>query len=129
MSLKNVWNNISIYCLNHANPLDNEMSIVSNTDIVKTPFYACKSNLDSNSLGEITFSKNRNCANRLNLDDYQGLVLKFLSIIEEKGFSSDLTNFSFAYKGVRQKILVTVLEYKNNSNKVCIRIVSVLVWK
>ena len=125
MSLANIWNNISIYCLNHANPLENEMMVMSNTDVIKTPFYACKSNLDD-SLGKITFSKETTCANRLNLDDYQGVILKFLSIIEEKGLASDLTNFSFIYKGVRQKILVSVLEYKNSKIKLGIKNLSIL---
>ena len=101
--LLNVWSRIKIYCINHATPLP--MDILQNDAVIKTPFYAC----------EQYYQKPGNnfngCANRMNLDDYQGIVLKFLDIISEEDITTDFTNFSFDYKGARQKLHVKVLKY------------------
>ena len=94
-SVTNTWEHITIWCLNHDEPV--EMMVLTNTEQIKTPFYACTKNNDK-----------EKCANRMNLDDYQGVVLKFLDMIAEDSFS-DFTNHSFTYKGSRQKLFVKVI--------------------
>ena len=105
-SLSNVWSKISIYCMNHTKPLP--MDILRNDEVIKTPFYAC----------EKYYQKPGNeaagCANRMNLDDYQGIVLKFLDIIAEEEVTTDFTNFAFDYRGARQKLHVKVLKYTDD---------------
>ncbi len=98
----NLWNRIKVYCLNHDEP--EEMSIIQNLEKIKTPFYACSHYLDDPKAGNP-------CKNRLNLDDYQGLVMEFIGIVAEGGPIADYTNYRFEYKGTRQKISVKVLLY------------------
>ena len=93
--VKGIWDKITIWCMNHDEPV--EMFVQNNTELIKTPFYACP-NYPA-------------CGNRLNLDDYQGLVLKFIEEISKDPFSTDYTNYSFTYRGTRQKIFVKVLKY------------------
>jgi hypothetical protein len=102
-----IWNRITVYCMNHNEPVP--MSIANNTQLIKTPFYAC-----SNYFPENQDADNPPCPNRLNLDDYQGLVLKLINYISENGPTMDYTNYSFEYRGVRQKISVRVLKYTNS---------------
>jgi len=111
-SVLNTWEHISIYCINHDEP--EEMEIISNTEHIKTPFYACKKN-----------SSSEKCANRLNLDDYQGLVLKFLDMIADEPFT-DFTNSTFSYKGARQKIFVKVLKHTQEDIRLGIKNKTVL---
>lgn len=102
-----VWNRVKIYCINHDIPIP--MKIASNTEKIKTPFYAC-----NNYFPENQDDSHPPCPNRLNLDDYQGLVLKFCSIVAENNVATDLTNYTFDYRGVRQKISVRVLKYTDD---------------
>lgn len=99
-----LWSRVSIYCMNHEEPV--KMEIASNTEQIKTPFYACKQYFPENQDKE-----HPPCPNRLNLDDYQGLVLKFCETVSKGGFMTDFTNYGFDYKGTRQKISVKVLKY------------------
>ncbi len=105
--LVNLWSKISVYCCNHDNP--KKMMIASNTEKIKTPFYACKNYFPENQDAEHPY-----CPNRLNLDDYQGLVLKFIEIVSADMFA-DYTNYRFEYKGARQKIQVRVLIYNEDT--------------
>lgn len=101
----NVWDKIKIYCLNHDEPI--EMHIIQNTEQVKTPFYACSNYGGAGGVEP--------CYNRLNLDDYQGLILKFLDVIgSDDSLCTDYTNYSFEYKGTRQLIKVRVIKYSEN---------------
>lgn len=102
----NMWNRIKIVCMNHEEPA--EMVLIENTEVIKTPFYACKhyGHLDNG-----TAENEDVCFNRLNLDDYKGVVLKFMDIIASEEFTTDFTNFKFTYKVARQKIKVKVLKY------------------
>ena len=102
--IRNLWDKVTIYCLNHETP--EPMEVIKNVESVKTPFYACKHYLDSKENGTY-------CPNRLNLDDYQGIVLKLMDEISDAGMIGDFTNFSFNYKRTRQKTLVRVLKYDN----------------
>lgn len=106
-----IWNRITIYCTNHDEPVP--MSIISNTEKIKTPFYACKYYMGDN--------EHPRCANRLNLDDYQGIVLKFCDIVSQYGPSTDFNNFRYDYKGTRQKISVRVLKYTNEEIRLGIK--------
>lgn len=95
---KGIWNRISIWCLNHDKP--RPMGIQSNTELIKTPFYVCPDYPE--------------CSNRLNLDDYQGLVMKFITEVSKDMYGTDYTNFTFTYRGARQKIFVRVLKYTDD---------------
>lgn len=118
--LLNVWDKISIWCLNHEKPLP--MEITQNNENFKTPFYACPNRVKENK------SRGRSspvCANRLNLDDYQGIVFKLNEIIIENPFTN-ITNYTFSYRGARQKIYVKVLKYDDNSIELGIRNLTVI---
>ncbi len=121
MSLEtvNLWNRVTVYCDNHDKPV--KMSIAENLEKIKTPFYACKHYFPENQDAEHPY-----CPNRLNLDDYQGLVLKFLDVVSNGEMMADYTNYSFDYKGTRQKISVRVVKYTDNEIRLAIRNRSVL---
>ena len=94
--IKNVWDKISIHCMNHDKA--QEMELISNTEQIKTPFICCS---------------DRRCPNRLNLDDYQGICLKLMHMIDCDPIA-DHTNSKFDYKGIRQKVSVKVLKYSDS---------------
>ena len=117
-TISNFCNTISIWCLNHDEPLP--MSVISNTELIKTPFYACEKYIPDGS-GE------KPCSNRLNLDDYLGIVEKFVDIVVEEGeLVTDFTNFEFTYRGTRQKIFVRCIKYTNKEVRLGIRNQTVL---
>lgn len=97
----NVWKNIKIVCLEHEHLIPMEI-----VQTYKTPFFGCEKYVKGEEYG---------CPNRVNIDDYEGLVLKFLDFIggEEAG-TCDFTNFTYEYKKARQKIFVKVLKYTPN---------------
>lgn len=102
--LTNLWGKIKIFCLNHDEPV--EMVVLSNTEIIKTPFYACKNHNPED--------KNvQPCSNRLNMDNYQEIVMQFLEQVEENGLIGDYTNYSFVYKKHQQNITVKVLKWSD----------------
>ncbi len=96
--LKGIWNRVSIYCMNHDEP--QKMVILQNLEKIKTPFYSCC---------------DEHCPNRLNLDDYQELVMKFINQVDEDGFIGiDYTNFKYSYKGTRHRIDAKILRYDDD---------------
>ena len=109
-NIMNMWDRIGIYCMNHDAPV--KMDIVKNTELIKTPFYACE-----HYGGSKKDSGKNTCYNRLNLDDYQGIVLKFLDFVGENEGFVDYTNYRFDYKGTRHKIGVRVLQYSDKEIK------------
>ena len=108
MAIENLWDKISVKCTNHEKP--EELYILQNTEQIKTPFYRCKDDF---------------CANRLNLDDYQDLVLYFMDIIGERPFDN-LTNFTFDFKGKKHSYHIQVLVYKTEKIVLGIRNKTVL---
>lgn len=113
--MKGVWDKITIYCLAHDEPVP--MKIISNTEYIKTPFYAC-SNYGGNNGG-------KPCSDRLNLDDYQGLVYKFFDKMSENPFA-DLSGMVYTYHGARQKIYVKVLKFTDDEIRLGVRNLTVL---
>ena len=113
-TLINLWDRISIYCLNH--PEAEKMEIVSNTELIKTPFYGCSMYFKDKQERGIS-----PCPNRLNLDDYQGLVMKFIQHVTENGPLNDYTNYSFDYKGTRQRLYVRVIKYTDKEIRLGIK--------
>ena len=101
-----LWDRITVYCLNHDEPI--QMEIVKNTEKISSPFYGC-----SQYFPEKVDPEKGPCPNRLNLDDYQGIVLKFCDFVAEEGATNDYTNFTFTYKGGRHKTFVKVLKYSD----------------
>ena len=100
-----LWGRIRIYCLNHDKP--RKMSPVRNIEKMGTMFWGCDQYIP-----EIRGAGEAPCPNRLNMDDYQGIVLKFFDIVEQNGgLQNDLTNFTFNYRGGRQKVSVRCLKY------------------
>ena len=98
----NLWNKVTIYCLNHDEPIP--MKLITNTEKIKTAFYACSNYIPEN-------GNEHSCPNRLNLDDYQGLVLQFMDVVGSANAFTDFKNYKFEYKGSRQKITVKCLKY------------------
>lgn len=97
-----LFGKVTIWCLNHDEP--EEMTLLQNTEQIKTPFYACNNN---------------GCANRMNIDDYSGMVLKFMELAEKEGYPAvDLTNFSFAYRGVRHKFQCKILMFNKKEIRI-----------
>lgn len=115
----NLWKKIKLYCLNHDEPL--EMHIISNTEVIKTPFYACK-----NYASEVKDKTITPCSNRLNLDNYQEIMLELIEYITENGFIGDYTNYSFTYKKHKQNIFVKVIKWSDSEIMVGIRNIGVL---
>lgn len=115
-SVVGLWEKIRIFCINHDTP--EPMEIIKNTEYIRTPFYACKDyiSLDTGA---------HNCANRLNLDDYQGIVLKFLDMYEEDPLKN-FTGSAFTYKKARQKIYVRVIKQTENHIDLGIKNLTVL---
>lgn len=95
----NMWQRISIVCPNHEKP--KKMDIVKNTEKFKTPFFACD-------------TENCSCANRINIDDYEGIILKFNEIIATGADFTDYTNYFFSYKAARHKIKCKILKYSDD---------------
>ena len=91
--IRNVWDKVTIYCVNHDTPA--EMKLFSNTEQIKTPYMACR--------------HEHPCPNRLNMDDYQGLCLKLMKKMDEDPFAN-IKNLRFEYRGSRQKLAVKVLK-------------------
>ncbi len=116
-AITNFCNRISIWCLNHDDPLP--MHVISNTELIKTPFYACKNYLGGDDSAPP-------CSNRLNLDDYLGIVEKFIDIISSGDFMTDYTNYEFTYKGTRQKIFIRCIKYTDEEIKLGIKNQTVL---
>lgn len=110
--LINLWDRITVYCLNHENP--EEMQIMQNMEKIKSPFYACG-----------TYQSTK-CPNRMNLDDYQGIVLKFADIVSSEGMATDFTNYSFNYRGNRHKLFVRVLKYTDKEIRLGIKNCTIL---
>lgn len=95
--LKNMWGKVTVYCLNHEKP--EKMEILTNEDIIKTSYYKCSA------------YDTQGCPNRLNLDDYQGIVLKIMDVMTSDPFMTNWQNYSFTYRGTRQKIDVTIIKH------------------
>lgn len=110
-AISDLWSKVSIYCMNHDEPV--KMEVLKNVEVIKTPFYACENYVQS----ESDKTDKNVCFNRLNLDDYQGIVLKFMDIVASSEMMEDFTNYKFTYKGARHKITVKVLEYSYKSIK------------
>ncbi len=113
----NFCDRVQLYCMNHDEPLP--MKVISNTELIKTPFYACDHYAPE--------SKDiKPCSNRLNIDDYLGIVETFMDTISNGDFMEDFTNYEFSYKGARQKILVKCLKYSDKEVRLGIRNQTVL---
>lgn len=117
--LLNFWKKITIYCNNHASPLP--MEVLRNDAMIKSPFYACANYRPPKESGTVP------CANRLNLDDYQGIVLKFSDIVASDDGITDFTNYTFSYKGGRYKYRIKVLLYEDNEIRLGILNTSIIV--
>ena len=102
----NLWNRVTLYCLNHDKP--RPMKLVDNTEQMRTPFYGCTKYFPEPD------EKSFPCPNRLNMDDYQNIVLKFSDVVAEGGPSNDYTNYEFEYRGGRHRTLVRCLKYTDN---------------
>ena len=103
--VSNVWERIRIVCMNHKEPCD--MKMIKNTELIKTEFYACEHYMPDRAAGD----DSPPCYNRVNLDDYKGIVFEFIDLISREGPLNDFTNHTFSYKKSRQKIKVKVLKY------------------
>ena len=103
----NLWSRVTIYCLNHEVP--QPMDIAKNTEKIRTPFWGC-----TQSFPEKIVKGDHICSNRLNMDDYQGIVMKFSDIVSEEDPAADFTNYSFEYRGGRQKTSVRCLKYSDD---------------
>lgn len=101
--LINLWEKVSIYCLNHEEPV--EMVIFQNLEKFKTPAYVCS-------------DSGNHCPNRLNLDDYENIVNKFFEYVDKEGPMMDFTNFSFRHRGARQSIYVKIIKYSHKEIKI-----------
>ena len=95
--IKNLWDKVTIYCENHEAP--EEMRMLTNSEMIKTPYMAC--------------THEHPCPNRLNMDDYQGICLKLMDLINEDPFA-DHKNSRFEYRGARHKVKVKILKYNDH---------------
>lgn len=103
--INNVFKRVTITCMNHSSPL--KMEILQNMECIKTPFYACENYFQKELPKDV-----KGCANRLNLSDYEDIILKLSEILgQRENLFADMTGYTFTYKGTRQKILVKILKY------------------
>lgn len=100
--ISGIFKNISIWCLNHPEP--QKMEIVKNVEKMKSPFLGC--------------TGHGRCPNRINLDDYTGVVYKFMDLMSEAAPAGDLTNVTFDYRGPRQKISCKVILYTKDDIRI-----------
>lgn len=114
-----LWEKIRMFCLNHETP--QPLTIIKNTKLIKTPFYACSDyvNLDSGT---------HSCANRLSLDDYSNIVIKFLDMYDENPLKN-YTGTAFTYLGPRAKIYVRILKQTDSHIDLGIKNLTVLKGK
>lgn len=101
--IKNFWDGISVYCLNHEKPI---RMIVMEGD---TPFYACprymtkdEKHPDGHEPGEMM------CRNRISFSAFTKVVEKYMSIVESyerQGCVGNFTGLTFEAGGVQAKIL------------------------
>ena len=103
----NLWKRVTIYCMNHDKP--RLMQIISNTEKIRSPFYGC-----TQYFPDTKESDAMPCPNRLNMDDYQNIVLKFSDIVSSEGITNDWTNYEFEYRGGRQRTKVRCLKYSDD---------------
>lgn len=96
--LSGIWEKIKIVCLNHPSPVP--MELEQNLELFKSPFYAC------------TERESMHCPNRLNIDDYQELILSFLDKVGSEP-DTDFTGYTFSYRGPRQKVNAKVVTYND----------------
>lgn len=98
MIIKNIWNKVSIYCGYHEELIE----LVPNTR-GSTLFYSCPK----------YYSENRSpdeaaCANRIKIDDYQGIVEHLSEKIAENdanGIIEDLTGYEWKKRGIRFRVI------------------------
>lgn len=103
----NLWSRVTIYCMNHDVP--RPMEVVKNTERIVSPFYGCSQYIPSLlKAGDVP------CPNRLNMDDYQGIVMKFSDAVSQEPPGTDFTNYQFVYRGGRQKTTVRCLKYSDD---------------
>ena len=114
--MNGVWDRIKIYCLSHKDPVP--MEIIKNTEYIKTPFYACEHYMGKGGDGDI-------CPNRLNLDDYQGILYKFFDLYAQTPFA-DLTGRTYTYHRSRQKIFVKVIMFSDEEIRLGVRNLTVM---
>lgn len=105
-AVKGVWQNVHVFCANHGEHVP--LVIRQNEEYVKTPFYACP-----------------DCANRLNLDDYEDIVLKLLEMIAAKPFAN-FENFAFPFRGKRHAYMVKISKYSKDKIYLDIRNTTIL---
>ncbi len=106
----NLWSRVTIYCMNHDVP--RPMKIAKNVEKLRSPFWGCTQYLSKEECGNEPI-----CPNRLNMDDYQGIVLKFCDIVSADGLNAlttDYTGETFEYRGGRQKTTVRCLKYTDD---------------
>ena len=111
--VKNIWGNIEIVCMNHDQY--KKMKVVQNTELIKTAFFACEDYYPDDNEKAHPY-----CANRLNTDDYQGIVYELSSLIAKDPYA-DYSHYHFFYKGGRQRIEVRVLKYAPDRIKLGIK--------
>lgn len=95
--IKNIWGSVVFVCGNHP---DVKLEIVQGPH---SPFYACPKYREENRQKD-----ERACNNRLNLIDYEKIVSKLMDKVYEdfmSGLESNLTNYTFKYKGIQCKVL------------------------
>ena len=111
-----MWDKVRLFCYNHETP--EPMEIVQNNEYIRTAFFACRDYINRE-------EGKHNCANRLNMDDYEGIVLKVLDMYAEDPLTP-LTGREFTYRGARQKIFVRILKETDGHIDVGIKNLTVL---
>lgn len=101
--IKNFWDGISVYCLNHDKPV---RMVVMEGD---SPFYACPQYMtkdgkhpDGHEPGE------KMCCNRISFSAFTKVVEKYMSIVESferQNCVGDFTGLTFEAGGIQAKIL------------------------
>ena len=114
--MENTWNKINVYCLNHKKP--KKMQVVTNLEKIKSPFFACAQYFPEKGSNEC-------CSNRLNMDDYNNIVIKLSKTIAQNPFNN-YKNYSFKHKGGKYTYSVRILQYDFDHIDIGIKNISIL---
>ncbi len=112
ITVTGVWDMIEIYCALHSD-CGEQMHIVQNPERFSAAFYVCPE------------QETAHCANRMNIDDFTGIVDKISEKIAEDPFIN-LTGYKFRFRGKRQSLNVEILKHSESKIKVAVKNTTVL---
>ena len=88
--IKGFWRDTTLVCANHP---DDDKPVMTIQQELKTMYYTCSES---------------SCLNRIHLKEFEGMLNKIFAVLEEADKNNivmNLTNYTWATRGIRYKIL------------------------